>query len=170
MDFYTDFSAFRERMKQEMEESFHLHEQFDALGQKAALFGSFSLDEEKKIFGLMSTKSFTHAHEYRFLFDDQFMDEVHLKAWFDKAVALEEEFVAPDDAHDFSLVSLIVVTNSFPKELQKKLKKLKAERMYRNQGWSSVRLAVVDLSSRQVYTNNLGSPLKNVLTPWLKNG
>lgn len=170
MDFVTDFLAFRQRMKQDMEEAFHLHEDFDALGQRAALYGSFSMDEEKRIFGLMSTKSFTHAHEYRFLFSDQAIDEARLQSWWDKAVALEEAFVMPDAAHEFSLVSLIVVTDSFPKALQRKLKKFKAERMYRNEGWSSIRLAVVDLSQRQIYTNNLGSPLKNVLLPCLKNG
>ena len=48
-----------------------------------------------------------------------------------------------------------------------KLKKLSDERKYQSgkHGWSSIRLAVVDLDTHKVHTNRMGDSLKNILQP-----
>ena len=53
--------------------------------------------------------------------------------------------------------------------MQKKLKKLAGGRDFsaRGQGWSSVRMAVVELDGRRLHTNRMGESLKNILKPFL---
>ena len=64
---------------------------------------------------------------------------------------------------------LILAVGAVEKNALKSLKKLNAEREFKNgqSGWSSVRMAVIDLSAHKVHTNRMGDPLKNILNPFL---
>ena len=75
----------------------------------------------------------------------------------------------PGRNHDFSLVSVILVTDRVEKPVQKALKKLQGGRDFSSsgQGWSSVQMAAVSLEERRVYTNRMGAALKNILKPLL---
>ena len=77
------------------------------------------------------------------------------------------ELVKPDENHDFSLLSVILAAGETDKSVLKKLKKLSDERKYQSgkHGWSSIRLAVVDLDTHKVHTNRMGDSLKNILQP-----
>ena len=117
----------------------------------------------------MPTGSTTHAHEYRLLFAAPDLEEAALDGWWTYAAEAEDALVQADAQHSFSLVSLILVTGPADKALQKKIKKLSAERHYEGEqgGWSTIRLAVVDLVGRKVYANVAGDPLKGILKPFL---
>lgn len=67
----------------------------------------------------------------------------------------QRELVKPDENHDFSLLSVILAAGETDKSVLKKLKKLSDERKYQSgkHGWSSIRLAVVDLDTHKVHTN-----------------
>ena len=62
----------------------------------------------------------------------------------------------------FSLLSVILAAGETDKSVLKKLKKLSDERKYQSgkHGWSSIRLAVVDLDTHKVHTNRMGDSLK----------
>ena len=70
-------------------------------------------------------------------------------------------------AVSFSLISVILAAGETDKAVLKKLKKLSDERKYQSDkhGWSSIRLAVVDLDTHKVHTNRMGDSLKNILQP-----
>ena len=169
MDFSTEFIGLRDRMAQSMQKGFVLSQNVDVKGRMAALYGTFGIDEERKLLGIMGTGSSTHAHEYRVLFAEPVLNEAQLEQWWDYVKTLQSELVTPDAAHEFSIISMILACADPDKSVQKKIKKLTSECSYRApaHGWSSVRLAVVDLNARKVYTNRMGGPLKDMLTEWL---
>jgi len=63
--------------------------------------------------------------------------------------------------------AVILAAGKTDKSVLKKLKKLSDERKYQSgkHGWSSIRLAVVDLDTHKVHTNRMGDSLKNILQP-----
>ena len=107
------------------------------------------------------------THEYRLLFAVPSLDEQTLDDWWKYAQQVSAELVKPDENHDFSLLSVILAAGEIDKSVLKKLKKLSDERKYQSgkHGWSSIRLAVVDLDTHKVHTNRMGDSLKNILQP-----
>ena len=95
------------------------------------------------------------------------LDEQTLDDWWKYAQQVSAELVKPDENHDFSLLSVILAAGETDKSVLKKLKKLSDERKYQSgkHGWSSIRLAVVDLDTHKVHTNRMGDSLKNILQP-----
>lgn len=169
MDFATEFTALRGRLREGQDKKFESTENKPLSGRIAALYSTFSLHEDRKILGIMPTGGTSHAHEYRALFAAPTLDEVSLNEWWEYAKQLENDLVEPDRSHEFSIVSLILVAEQIDRAAQKKLKRLGQERHYDKpqNGWSTIRFAVVELPARKVYTNRMGEPLKNILKPIL---
>lgn len=169
MDFSSEFVAFRDRLAEGQDKAFVSRQNVPVAGRIAALFSSFGMDAERKLLGLVALGGSTHAHEYRILFAVPELDEQALADWWEYAVAAERELVKPDKTHEFSLVSVILVTGKTDRAVQKKLKKLAGGRDFSAQGkgWSAVRMAVVELDGRRLYTNRMGDSLKNILKPFL---
>ena len=158
-----------DRLPEGQDTAFVSQQNVPVAGRIAALFSSFGMDAERKLLGLVALGGSTHAHEYRILFAVPELDEQALADWWEYAVAAERELVKPDKAHEFSLVSVILVTGKTDRAVQKKLKKLAGGRDFSAQGkgWSAVRMAVVELDGRRLHTNRMGDSLKNILKPFL---
>ena len=167
MDFSTEFVALRDRLQQGQDKAFHSVQNVPVAGRVAALMSTFDLSAERKLLGMMTTGLSGHAHEYRLLFAVPTLDEAALADWWAYAQQAERELVHPDAQHEFSIVSVILVTQQMPRGLPKKLRRLSAGRDFKKEGsgWSSVRVAAVDLCTRQVSTNRMGDALRNVLRP-----
>lgn len=167
MEFASEFVALRDRIVRSLDSAFEVQRNVPVAGRTAALLGSFGILSERRLLGLMATGKTGHAHEYRLLFAEPELDADGLADWWAYAERVEQELVQPDESHDFSIVSLILVTRSVEPSLQKKVRRLTAERKFAGgkQGWSSIHIAVVALDTHQVYTNRLGGTLKNILQP-----
>ena len=154
MDFSTEFVAFRDRMIAGQDKTFVTEMNVQVAGRAAAAVSCFGLDGERKLLGLVPLGSKSHAHEYRLLF---------------AAPELDRQSLKPDRSHEFSLVSVILVTGKLDPAVPKKLRKLAAGRDFTNigQGWSAVRMAVVDLPAHKIYTNRMGDSMKNIIKPIL---
>lgn len=165
MDFSTEFVALRDRLVRTQHKSFVSEQNVEVVGRVAALYSTFSIKSERRVLGLMPTGNAGHAHEYRMLFAEPRLDEDSLTDWWEYAREVERTLVKPDATHDFSIVSLVLVTQTADRAVQKKLRRLSAERQFAGgkQGWSSIHFAVVDLSEHKIYTNRLGGTLKNIL-------
>ena len=110
--------------------------------------------------------AFAKACEIRMAhFDEDYAHVQELADYLKQQVSAE--LVKPDENHDFSLLSVILAAGETDKSVLKKLKKLSDERKYQSgkHGWSSIRLAVVDLDTHKVHTNRMGDSLKNILQP-----
>ena len=169
MDFSTEFVAFRDRMIAGQDKTFVTEMNVQVAGRAAAAVSCFGLDGERKLLGLVPLGSKSHAHEYRLLFAAHELDEQSLQEWWQYAEAAERELVKPDKSHEFSLVSVILVTGKLDPAVPKKLRKLAAGRDFTSigQGWSAVRMAVVDLPAHKIYTNRMGDSMKNIIKPIL---
>lgn len=169
MDFSAAFVALRDRIAAGQDPSFVSEQNRPVSGRTAALVSTLTVSQERKLMGIMPMGSSGHAHEYRLLFAAPTLDETGLADWWDYAAQVEQTLVEPDAAHDFSIVSLILVTEQASRPVQKKLKRLSGGRRFEKPqaGWSTIGVAVVDLTARRVYTNSMGSSLKTVLTPFL---
>ncbi len=90
------------------------------------------------------------------------LDEQTLDDWWKYAQRGQRRAGKPDENHDFFAVSVILAAGETDKSVLKKLKKLSDERKYQSgkHGWSSIRLAVVDLDTHKVHTNRMGDSLK----------
>ena len=167
MDFSTEFVALRDRIVQEQDKAFVCKQNIEVAGRVAALVSTFDSIAQRKLLGVVPTGGSSHAHEYRLLFAVPTLDETALEDWWEYALQVEQALVQPDMGHDFSLVSVILVTGSVSRPVQKKLRKLASERQYKGAqaGWSSVRIAVVGLEGRDIHTNRMGDSLKNILKP-----
>lgn len=169
MDFSAEFVALRDRMVQGLDKAFVTTQNTEVAGRVAASLSRFDAISHKKLLGLVSLNTSSHAHEYRLLFAAPELDEAALEDWWEYAKRAEQALVQPDAAHDFSILSLILVTQQAGRDVQKKMRRLSAEHQFEGgkHGWSSVHFAVVDLGAHKVYTNRMGAPLKNILQPIL---
>ena len=154
MDFSTEFVALRDKLLNGQDPHFRSQQNVQVSGRMAALLSVFNCGT-------------SHAHEYRLLFAVPSLDEQTLDDWWQYAQQVSAELVKPDENHDFSLLSVILAAGETDKAVLKKLKKLSDERKYQSgkHGWSSIRLAVVDLDTHKVHTNRMGDSLKNILQP-----
>ena len=170
MDFSAAFVALRDRMEQGQDTAFASRRNAEVAGRTAALVSEMNMAEERKILGMMPTGATSHAHEYRLLFAAPGLDAARLEDWWRYALDAEALLVQPDERHTFSLVSLVLAVENAPRETVKRLRRLSAERKYGRNGscgWSSIRVALLDLGSGQVHTNRAGDMLRDVLRPFL---
>lgn len=170
MDFSAEFIGLRKRMVQGMNPAFVSEQNTEVAGRVTALFSRYDVTSEKKLLGMMSMGMSSHAHEYRLLFAEPELTTEALAGWWEYAKQAEQALVQPNAAHGFSILSFILATQQVDRDIQKKVRRLTAERQFENgkHGWSSIHFAVVDMEARKIYTNRMGASLKNVLQPVLR--
>ena len=88
---------------------------------------------------------------------------------FDSLVALSWEkglsLVKPYNGHRNSDITLIIIANTVNPEIQKQIKKTKLYKSYKFSlhGWSHFKLAVVELSTSNIYFNRFGKDYRKML-------
>lgn len=164
-NFSESFVEFCNRVEQSLPAQFTCARMTEYNGRIAALAAEFSTSEKKKLMGLMPTKQVTHCHEFRLVYAVPVMDLATLEEWWEFARQLQREIVPADPTHEFSMVSLILVAGEVDPAAAKKLKNRASELRYSApaSGWSSVRVALVDLSHRKIHVNRMGGPLRDLI-------
>lgn len=164
-NFSERFIDFVNRVEQDLPKQFKPVRMAEHNGRIAALTAEYSVNEKKKLMGLMPTGTTSHCHEYRLLYAVPSMDLAALEDWWEFARGLQQEIVPVDPLHEFSMVSLILIAGEVEKDAIRKLKGKTSELRYDkpNAGWSSVRVAVVDLDTRKIHVNRMGAPLRDIL-------
>lgn len=164
-DFSERFIALRDKIEASLDPRFSLSRGVDCSGKMAALRAEFHTKEVRKLMGLMPTSRTTHCHEFRMLFAAPVLSERTFPDWWDFAVKLLNDLVPVDPFHEFTMISVILVTDEADKAVVKQLKRKEYEPRYASPdtGWSSLRIAVVDLSARKIHVNRMGGPLRDVL-------
>lgn len=154
----------------DMGEPFTLRRDAMVAGRWVALTARFGLDGERRIFGLISTGSSTHCHEICLFLPAETLDDAALDGLLAYIEQVHEQEVRPDAAHEFTMVSLVIAAGSVDAKQQKRIKKYSFEKRYKKpqNGWSTTRLAVVDLSNDKIYANLAGTALRDRLLPSMK--
>ncbi|MGE4547934.1 MAG: hypothetical protein AB7C89_00105 [Intestinibacillus sp.] len=170
----TDFSALFEQLlnaaEEDMRKDFTTRRDTLVEGRWIALDASFDLEGERKPFGLIPTGVKTHCHERCLFIPMQELTGEGLEEALDYITRVHDNLVEADQLHEFSLFSLVLVTDHFDHSLHKRVKKYAHDVRHQApaRGWSSVRVAVVDLSAGTILTNKLGDTLGDRLRPTVK--
>lgn len=164
-NFSESFVEFCNRVEQSLPTQFTCTRMTEYNGRIAALSAEFSTSEKKKLMGLMPTKQVSHCHEFRLVYAVPVMDLAALEEWWEFARGLQKEIVPADPTHEFSMVSLILVAGEVDPAAAKKLKSRASELRYSapQSGWSSVRVALVDLGRGKIHVNRMGGPLRDLI-------
>lgn len=132
------------------------------------MFQRMEVECQHKIFGLQIGKGrIGRGSEYCYFDICETLDKQKLSEYLDLVVQLEEKDVDCNNReHDFSFVSVVVLTQDFSDPaLRKMLKRFSKETKYLKSegqhGWSSCRVCVVDLGTDKVYWNSTGDALAN---------
>lgn len=160
----TDFCA---RLQRAQHAAFVTHKPAEVVGRVPLLYSSYHLQSERSIMGLMPTGSLRHAHEHRLVFGATALDEHELTDWWQYALRVEHALRQLDDDHAYTIVSLVLAAQTLAPACARRLRKLRGEFSFGEQGWSSVRLAVCVLPERRIYTNPMGKGMKKWLLPLL---
>lgn len=164
-NFSESFIDFVNRVEQSLPKQFTPVRMTEHNGRVAALTAEYSVSEKRKLMGIMPTGSTSHCHEFRLLYAVPSMDTAALEDWWEFARGVQKEIVPVDPLHEFSMVSMIFVAGEVDKAVIRKLKSKASELRYDkpNAGWSSVRVALVDLESRKIHVNRMGAPLRDLI-------
>lgn len=166
-NFSESFMAFCNKLEQSLPSQFRIQRMTDHAGRIAALSAEFSSSQHKKLLGIMKTALVSHCHEFRIAYAVPTLDLDALEDWWAFARLLQQTLVPVDPMHEFSMVSLILVCGEVQKPAIRKISGKTSELRYAAplSGWSSVRLAVVDLGAHKVHANRMGLPLRDLLKP-----
>ena len=164
-NFSESFIDFVNRVEQSLPKQFKPVRMMEHNGRVAALTAEYSTSEKKKLMGIMPLNTTSHCHEYRLLYAAPSMDLAALEDWWEFARDVQKEIVPVDPLHEFSMVSLILVSGEVDKAVIHKLKGKISELRYEkpDAGWSSIRVALVDLEHGKIYINRMGAPLRALI-------
>lgn len=164
-NFSENFIDFVNRVEQSLPQQFTRARMVEHNGRVSALTAEYSVQEKKKLLGLMPAGAVSHCHEFRMVYAAPEMTPEALEDWWEFARGVQNEIVPADPLHEFSMISLILVAGMVDKAVVRKLKGKVSELHYAspNTGWSSVRIALVDLSTGKSYANRMGAPLRDLV-------
>ena len=164
--FTQSFLAFRDRMEAALPGEFCERERGVMIaGRGCALAAGYSLSQERKMFGIVGTGSHTHCHELRLLYSVPGLQREALSGWRAYAQEVLRERLCLDRAHEFSIFSMLLVTDSVDRSIKPALRKLDIEEKYTppGAGWAQVRFLIIDLPAKQMYPSPMGRPLVSLL-------
>jgi len=110
------------------------------------------------------------SNEYVYFAECDFFTEEKLNEYKNTAWNNGVEKVHPYNGHRNSDITVIVFAKNVTEETKKQIKKNKLSKSYKwgFYGWSNFKLAVVNISDGNVYTNRGGQDYKKVLKNCLK--
>lgn len=172
MDFYTLCAAALDVFEQDMAKQFELRRGADILGAGVPLYAYYRKAEERAVLMMIKTGAQAVCYEHCFFFVRETVTEediLELTSFAEKAHA---ELLHPEEpGHMFSFISMIILTGGIDRAAQKRLKRYSFVKQYpygNQEGWSAIRLAACVLPGGKIYSNSLGSALKDRLKPSLK--
>ena len=134
MDFSTEFVAFRDRMIAGQDKTFVTEMNVQVADAQRQRSAALDWTGSASCWDWFRWAAKAMRHEYRLLFAAPELDGQSLQEWWQYAEAVERELVKPDRSHEFSLVSVILVTGKLDPAVPKKLRKLAAGRDFTNIG------------------------------------
>lgn len=133
-----------------------------------ALKASFRNDDPRYMFGIKGAlRTDSLCSEYCYFDSCEQITPQKLDEYFALADTLRDEVTEYMNAgHQYTMVGMVICTDRGAAEVKKKLRRYSAVKRYRapGNGWSEIRVCVVDLPSGEVYANSDGEALKRRLT------
>lgn len=170
-NFSERFARFLDIAQEDMAKGFQFQRDAMVAGRWVAMKAWFDLANERKVLGLVPTGNITHSFEYCMFIPVEKLDGEKLEEFLSYITQAHNTLVHPDSEHEFTMVSLVIATDGpFERELNKRIRDFSLEVHYKppKNGWSTVRVAAVDLAHGKITVNRLGSALADRLKPTVK--
>lgn len=161
-------SQYIEDIRDKYSKYFDIEDNIDILGEKIDMYARFAMKSNRTFLTKNDVVDSFETYEYCFLktFDSINLRDVKLFSEFLKNAS--RKYVMPYRNHMCSYVTGIMVSDgSIPleaKEYAQNFKFYKIYKLYLN-GWSEVRLILVNLDNNLVITNRPGKKVKKVYLP-----
>ncbi|MDR1619371.1 MAG: hypothetical protein LBS18_01715 [Clostridiales bacterium] len=137
-----------------------------AYGDRVVLaYAHFTQRMEKYVLVHRSKLYATESNEHVFFVHDRRLDEATWEAEKSFITQAERDYVIPHSEHMYSYMSLVLLCESIDDKVKKLIKRFSFTRNYRFtlHGYSTVRVAALDLSDETIVTNRRGKGMKKVL-------
>lgn len=165
-DFPERFISIVNQIESSLPHQFKKSRMVDYDGKIAALSANFCIEKERKWMGLLSTSKSSHCHEFRLVYSCPVLTSDILDDWWNFVCTQQEKLIPIDETHEFSFISLILICSEVENSVIKQLKKLNNELHYNKKdkkGWTSARMAVIDLEKNKIYPSRKGDFLRDTL-------
>lgn len=165
-NFPTYFASWRDAIEQSLDNVFEHTRNVSVADRLTALHAWFDSNTELKMLGIIPVGGPpVHSHEHRLLFAVPHFDRAALDDWWNYAKEVQKTLVQPDAAHQFTLISIILVCDTADPSALSRLRWRASEVTYRKpqNGWSSIRFAVINAASGKITSNRAGAPLADLL-------
>lgn len=106
-----------------------------------------------------------NVHEYMFFALEDCLTLENLEAYRAYMTSKALKKVQLNDEHMTSYLSLVIVADSLAPQVAESIKKIHFRKNFAFgfKGWADLRLAVVDLANREIFTNGQGKALRKTL-------
>lgn len=165
-NFPTYFAAWRDAIEQNLDSVFQHTRNVSVADRLTALHAWFDSNTELKMLGVIPVGGPpVHSHEHRLLFAVPHFDRAALDDWWAYAQQVQQTLVEPDASHQFTLISIILVCDTADRAALSRLRWRASEVTYHKpqNGWSSIRFAVIHAGSDKIASNRAGAPLADLL-------
>lgn len=165
-NFPTYFATWRDQIEQNLDPSFQHTRNVSVANRLTALHAWFDSNTELKMMGVIPLGGPpVHSHEHRLVFAVPHFDRAALDDWWEYAKQVQNTLVQSDASHQFTLISIILVCSTADSSALSRLRWRASEVTYRKpqNGWSSIRFAVINAASDKITSNRAGAPLVDLL-------
>lgn len=154
-----------ERLLEQYEGFFDITRPFEHEGRPFLAYAHFRQYQEKYILVRRAKMFGFETHEHVFFAG---VDRLDLPVWEEYRrfiIEVERDFVKPHKEHMYSYMTLLLLAGSVEEEAAKAVAKTKYTKNYQYsiEGYSTVRVGVVDLGRETLVTNRQGRDLEKVL-------
>lgn len=107
----------------------------------------------------------TESNEHVFFVHAPHLNEATWEAEKNFIIAAEKDYVVPHSEHMYSYMTLVLLCDTIDADVKKKIKRMSYTKNYKYSihGYSTVRIAAMDLSDDSIVTNGQGRELVKVL-------
>lgn len=171
-DFVQKSDRLLERIERSMQTDFETQRDREFGGEVYPLYARFFDDGVNVTRLLPGMRRLAIMLEHCYIVRCESLDADKLTKYCAVLDEMVRTLVKPRKGHEFTFLSLIVLTDHMPLLLRGKLKKYKNEIKYdprkQEYGNSSARLCIIDVSNGKMYANYMGKPLADRTQKYLE--
>lgn len=163
----VEYHEYFQKIALRLNRNFDVTKDVQILGQSIQIFAKSEIHNES-YFGSKNLKLWRAENfEYCLIQQVDVITEDQIKQFQLFLTQAVDYFVKPHSEHMSSMITGVIVTKHFPKELQEMIKQFKYRKSFNLslKGWADVRCLAVDLHSNRVISNKKGKEVQQFYLP-----
>lgn len=134
-------------------------------GKQIALYARYTQRVEKYVLVRRAQLFATEINEHVFFVHVPYLDASAWAFEIERAKQAESAYVKPHIEHMYSYITLVLLCDGVEEAVKKQVRRLRYTKNYKfsTHGYSTVRVAVLNLGDETIVTNSSGKEVKKVL-------